>query len=91
VLSLNALLELGMELGPFLLSTRLDLQNWYCPEELRLRFANSAVPVLVACKSCPRAREKLERREKEGIRGFDIVGPNRWSIDGLSILIIQKV
>jgi hypothetical protein len=75
VLSLNALLELALELGPFLLSTRLDWQDWYCLKELRLRLANSAVPVLVDCKSCLRAREKLERREKEGIRGFDIVGP----------------
>ena len=64
-----------MELWAFLLCARLELQDWNCLNEPRLRFVNGAWLVLAAGKSCLRAREKLERREKEGIRDFDIVGP----------------
>ena len=42
---------------------------------------NIAAFVLAAGKSCLIAREKLERREEEGIRSFDIIGP----IAGLSM------
>jgi hypothetical protein len=74
-LLLKALLELRLELGPFLLSIRLDWQDWDCCDELRLRCANGAVLVLAAGKSRLRARQKLERRESDGTRGFDIMGP----------------
>jgi hypothetical protein len=80
-----------VELWPFLPCTRLDWQDWNCIDELRLRFANGAWLVLATDKSCLRAREKLERREEEGIRDLDIVGPIAGQIDGRSMLIIQKV
>jgi hypothetical protein len=62
-------------LWPFRLSTLLDRQGWNCLDELRWRFADVAATLLAAGKSCIRAREKLERREKDGTRDFDIMGP----------------
>jgi hypothetical protein len=42
-------------------------------------------------KSCLKAREKVNRRGSDGIRAFDIVKANRWSIDGQSNVGHQKV
>jgi len=72
---LKALLELGLGLWPFLLSIRLNWQDWKCLEELRLRCAVGTVLVLAVGEPCLKAREKLERREKYETQGFDIVGP----------------
>jgi len=62
-------------LWPFRLSTLLDRQGRNGLDELRWRFADGAATLLAPGKSRIRAREKLKRREKDGTRDFDIMGP----------------
>jgi hypothetical protein len=56
-----------------------------------LRIANAAVLVVETGKSCLKAREKLDRRESDGIRGFDIVRPLVGQLIGKSMLVLKKV
>jgi hypothetical protein len=56
-----------------------------------LRSAIGAVLVLDAGKSCLKAREKLDRRESDGIRGFDMVMPIVGQSMGYRMLVVEKV